>query len=82
MAAPKNPNVANAAASRRRIGDETAAARLRAAGWFLASPEEIAQIEAEEWGPGMIVDWYVQKVDLAQPDASRHRLSEMEEGTK
>jgi hypothetical protein len=73
MAAPKNPSVTNAAAARRRIGDEAAAARLRAAGWFVASPEEIAQIEAEEWGPGMIAEWYARKVDAAQPDVSRHR---------
>lgn len=63
MAAPRKPNVANAAASRRRIGDQTAADRLRAAGWFLASPEEIAKIEAEEWGPLQICEWYAAKTD-------------------
>lgn len=73
MAAPKNPNVTNAAAKRRRIGDETAAARLRAAGWFLASPDEIAKIEAEEWGPGQVAEWYAEKVDAAQGELSRHR---------
>jgi hypothetical protein len=63
MAAPKNPNNINATAARRRIGDESAALRLQAAGWFVASPEEIAKIEAEEWGPLRISEWYAAKTD-------------------
>lgn len=38
MAAPKAPNTNAASAARRRIGDETAAARLRASGWVVIPP--------------------------------------------
>jgi hypothetical protein len=40
MAPPKKPNPGPGAETRRRIGDATAAARLRAAGWIAVSPEE------------------------------------------
>lgn len=39
MAAPKRANVGPAAAARARIGDETAAARLREHGWLVVPPE-------------------------------------------
>ena len=44
MPAPKSPNVAGAAAARRRIGDQTAANRLFTAGYLVLSPEELAQL--------------------------------------
>lgn len=44
MPAPKNPNVAGAAAARRRIGDLTAANRLFDAGYLVLSPEELTQM--------------------------------------
>jgi hypothetical protein len=40
VARPKNINTDAAAQARRRIGLETAAAKLRAAGWIAVSPEE------------------------------------------
>jgi hypothetical protein len=40
MAAPKTPNVAAAAAKRRRQGQETMAQKLRAAGWEVTPPPE------------------------------------------
>lgn len=41
MPAPRNPNVAGAAAARRRIGDRTAAARLVSSGYLVLSPDEL-----------------------------------------
>lgn len=41
MPAPKKPNVAGAAAARRRIGDRTAASRLAASGYLVLSPDEL-----------------------------------------
>lgn len=63
MAAPKKPNTVNATAKVVRNAEERKAADLRARGWFIASPDEIATIEAEEWGPGQIAEWYMQKTD-------------------
>jgi hypothetical protein len=40
MPAPKNPNTSAAAESRRRIGQETMARKLREAGWVVIPPEE------------------------------------------
>jgi hypothetical protein len=42
--APKNPNVASAAAARRRIGDTTAANRLFDSGYLVLSPDELDQM--------------------------------------
>jgi hypothetical protein len=39
MPAPNRPNTAAATAAVRRRGDETAARRLRAAGWLVLPPE-------------------------------------------
>jgi hypothetical protein len=47
MPAPKKPNTAAATAAVRRRGDETAAARLRASGWLVISPEAVAKLPAE-----------------------------------
>lgn len=47
MPAPKKPNTAAATAAVRRRGDETAAARLRAHGWLVLSPEAIDQLPAD-----------------------------------
>jgi hypothetical protein len=44
MPAPKTPNTAAATATRRRRGDQTAAQRLRGAGWVVLSPEQVAQL--------------------------------------
>jgi len=41
MPAPKNPNTAAATAVVRRRGQETMAAKLRAAGWKVTPPEEV-----------------------------------------
>ena len=40
MPAPKNPNTAAATAAVRRRGQETMAAKLRAAGWTVTPPEQ------------------------------------------
>lgn len=40
MPAPKRPNTAAATEAVRRRGQETQAAKLRAAGWVVMSPEE------------------------------------------
>ncbi len=67
MPAPKRANTAAAtaaaavAAKRRKL--EAAAELLRAAGWFIATPEEIAKIESEGWGPLRICEWYAAKTD-------------------
>lgn len=47
MPAPKRPNTAAATAAVRRRGDETAAARLRAHGWVVISPEQVEALPAE-----------------------------------
>jgi len=47
MPAPKRPNTAAATAVIRRRGDETAAARLRKAGWLVVPPEVLAELPAE-----------------------------------
>jgi hypothetical protein len=47
MAAPKTPNTAAAAAARRRLGDATAALRLREAGYVVLSPEQLAQLPGD-----------------------------------
>ena len=44
MAAPRT---ANATRSNVRRGDETAAARLHAHGWFVLSPEEVAALSPD-----------------------------------
>lgn len=41
MPAPKNPNTAAATAAVRRRGQETMAAKLRAAGWAVTPPEDV-----------------------------------------
>lgn len=43
MPAPKTPNTSAATAANQRRGDETAAARLRAAGWLVVPPERITR---------------------------------------
>lgn len=40
MPAPKNPNTAAATEAVRRRGQETMAAKLRAAGWVVIAPED------------------------------------------
>lgn len=40
MGVPKSPNTAAATAAVKRRGDETAATRLRAAGWTVTPPED------------------------------------------
>lgn len=47
MAAPKNPNVAEAAAARRKMGDLTASNRLFTAGYLVCSPEELKTMPAK-----------------------------------
>lgn len=42
MPAARNPNPGPAAARRRRMGDETAAARLTKHGWVVVPPEATA----------------------------------------
>ncbi len=49
MPAPKHPNTAAATATKRRMGDETAAARLRDHGWIVVPPELVADAP-----PGLI----------------------------
>lgn len=44
MPAPKTPNPVPAAAARRRLGDATAARRLREAGYLVLSPEQLAEL--------------------------------------
>lgn len=41
MPAPKTPNTAAATAAVRRRGQETMAAKLRAAGWTVTPPEDV-----------------------------------------
>lgn len=43
MPAPKKPNTAAATAAVVRRGQETAAAKLREAGWLVVPPEEVDQ---------------------------------------
>lgn len=47
MPAAKRPNVAAAAAARRRIGDETAAVRLRDHGWLVVAPDVAATLPTD-----------------------------------
>lgn len=44
MPAPKSPNTAAATAAVRRRGQETAAAKLREAGWVVIPPERVAEL--------------------------------------
>lgn len=46
MPAPKRPNTEPASAAVRRRGQETAAAKLRAAGWIVAEPGVAGAAEA------------------------------------
>lgn len=46
MARAKTPNTAPATARRSRIGQETAAGKLRAAGWLAVPPERAAELIA------------------------------------
>lgn len=46
MPAPKSPNTAAATAAVRRRGQETAAAKLRQAGWLVTPPEGATSAEA------------------------------------
>lgn len=46
MAKPKNPNPGPGAAARRAIGLNTAAEKLRAAGWIVAEPGVAGAAEA------------------------------------
>jgi hypothetical protein len=85
MPAPKNPNTAAATAAVRRRGDETAAARLRAHGWFAVPPwianelrAEIAEMIADWWGRSATeadCDLAQQIIDRIQcdDDSTRHR---------
>jgi hypothetical protein len=51
MPAPKKPNTAAATAAVRRRGQETMAAKLRAAGWTVAPPEQRNADYAAEYPP-------------------------------
>lgn len=48
MPAPVRPNTSAATAAVVRRGDETAAARLRAHGWVVLSPEMLAGLAADQ----------------------------------
>jgi hypothetical protein len=48
MPAPKNPNTAAATAAVKRRGQETMAAKLRAAGWVVIAPEKAAEYRGQE----------------------------------
>lgn len=50
MGIPKNPNTDAATAANKRRGDETAAARLRAAGWTVTPPEDADTVRVKS-GP-------------------------------
>jgi hypothetical protein len=54
MPAPKNPNTAAATAAVRRRGQETMAAKLRAAGWAVTPPEQHESSHGVPIGPGML----------------------------
>jgi hypothetical protein len=47
MPAPKKPNTVNATAARVRSGQETAARKLRAAGWIVIPPKKEAEAGSE-----------------------------------
>lgn len=48
MAAPKNPNVSNAAATRRKLGDQTAANRLAASPDYIVLNRALVEADAAE----------------------------------
>lgn len=47
MAAPKNPNHEPASKARLKLGDATAARRLRSHGWLVFPPEVLALLPAD-----------------------------------
>lgn len=51
MPAPKTPNTAAATAAVRRRGQETMAAKLRAAGWIVIPPERANELPSETASP-------------------------------
>lgn len=50
MPAPKRPNTAAATAAVRRRGQETMAAKLRAAGWVVVPPEQAGSVPPDIHG--------------------------------
>lgn len=61
MPAPKRPNTTAATAAVVRRGQETQAAKLRAAGWLVLSPEEAATILDESRSAHVVAEWFADK---------------------